>query len=68
MSALDRLHVMLPSLGLMETDALVESHLERASKEQQAYADFLAELRLRFGDFLGKLALEGPRFGYPLSL
>jgi len=44
MSALDRLHVMLPSLGLMETDALVESHLERTSKEQQAYADFLAEL------------------------
>lgn len=30
--------------------------------------DFLAELRLRFGDFLGELALEGPRFGYPLSL
>ncbi|HVK79191.1 MAG TPA: FAD-dependent monooxygenase, partial [Verrucomicrobiae bacterium] len=31
-------------------------------------ADFLAELRLRFGDFLGTLKLEGPRFGYPLSL
>ncbi|MFZ2030354.1 MAG: UbiH/UbiF/VisC/COQ6 family ubiquinone biosynthesis hydroxylase [Vitreimonas sp.] len=31
-------------------------------------ADFLAELRLRFGDFLGALSLEGPRFGYPLSL
>jgi 2-octaprenyl-6-methoxyphenol hydroxylase len=31
-------------------------------------ADFLAELRLRFGDFLGVLSLEGPRFGYPLSL
>lgn len=31
-------------------------------------ADFLAELRLRFGDFLGELDLEGPRFGYPLSL
>lgn len=31
-------------------------------------ADFLAELRLRFGDHLGALALEGPRFGYPLSL
>ncbi|HRO03862.1 MAG TPA: UbiH/UbiF/VisC/COQ6 family ubiquinone biosynthesis hydroxylase [Terricaulis sp.] len=30
--------------------------------------DFLAELRLRFGDFLGRLSLEGPRFGYPLSL
>ncbi len=31
-------------------------------------ADFLAELGLRFGDFLGALTLEGPRFGYPLSL
>jgi 2-octaprenyl-6-methoxyphenol hydroxylase len=31
-------------------------------------ADFLAELRLRFGDHLGALSLEGPRFGYPLSL
>jgi 2-octaprenyl-6-methoxyphenol hydroxylase len=30
--------------------------------------DFLAELARRFGDFLGELALEGPRFGYPLSL
>lgn len=30
--------------------------------------DFLAELRRRFGDFLGGLSLEGPRFGYPLSL
>lgn len=30
--------------------------------------DFLSELRLRFGDFLGRLSLEGPRFGYPLSL
>ncbi len=30
--------------------------------------DFIAELRLRFGDFLGALALEGPRFGYPLSM
>jgi 2-octaprenyl-6-methoxyphenol hydroxylase len=30
--------------------------------------DFLAELRRRFGEFLGELSLEGPRFGYPLSL
>lgn len=30
--------------------------------------DFIAELRLRFGDFLGALTLEGPRFGYPLSM
>ncbi|HYD72084.1 MAG TPA: UbiH/UbiF/VisC/COQ6 family ubiquinone biosynthesis hydroxylase [Candidatus Binatia bacterium] len=31
-------------------------------------ADFIAELRMRFGDFLGELSLEGPRFGFPLSL
>jgi 2-octaprenyl-6-methoxyphenol hydroxylase len=31
-------------------------------------ADFLAELKLRFGDFLGTVELIGPRFGYPLSL
>jgi 2-octaprenyl-6-methoxyphenol hydroxylase len=31
-------------------------------------ADFLSELARRFGDFLGALDLEGPRFGYPLSL
>lgn len=29
---------------------------------------FLAELKSRFGTFLGGIALEGPRFGYPLSL
>lgn len=31
-------------------------------------ATFLAELRMRFGDFLGAIAIEGPRFAYPLSL
>ncbi len=31
-------------------------------------ADFLAEMRRRFGDFLGELDLEGPRFSYPLTL
>jgi 2-octaprenyl-6-methoxyphenol hydroxylase len=30
--------------------------------------DFLSELGRRFGAFLGELSLEGPRFGYPLSL
>lgn len=29
---------------------------------------FLTELSHRFGDFLGKISLEGPRFAYPLSL
>lgn len=31
-------------------------------------AAFLAELRRRFGDWLGGIALTGPRFSYPLSL
>lgn len=31
-------------------------------------ADFLAELAARFGDFLGKLEVIGPRFSYPLGL
>ncbi|MFO1152649.1 MAG: UbiH/UbiF/VisC/COQ6 family ubiquinone biosynthesis hydroxylase [Rhodospirillales bacterium] len=31
-------------------------------------AQFLVELRRRFGDFLGELAVEGPRFSHPLSL
>jgi len=30
--------------------------------------EYLAELRPRFGDFLGKIALEGKRFAYPLKL
>lgn len=34
----------------------------------QSDAAFLAELGERFGDFLGGIALEGPRFAYPLSL
>ncbi len=29
---------------------------------------FLAELSLRFGDFLGRIEIVGPRFAYPLSL
>ncbi|MDZ4775955.1 MAG: UbiH/UbiF/VisC/COQ6 family ubiquinone biosynthesis hydroxylase [Alphaproteobacteria bacterium] len=31
-------------------------------------ADFLAELRLRFGGHLGAITLAAPRFAYPLSL
>ncbi len=30
--------------------------------------DFLEELKLRFGDFLGDLKIIGPRFAYPLTL
>ncbi|MCR9219514.1 MAG: UbiH/UbiF/VisC/COQ6 family ubiquinone biosynthesis hydroxylase [Alphaproteobacteria bacterium] len=31
-------------------------------------ADFLVELKRRFGDWLGEIELVGPRFSYPLSL
>ena len=31
-------------------------------------AGYLAELRPRFGDFLGEIALEGERYAYPLGL
>ncbi|MCB2082378.1 MAG: UbiH/UbiF/VisC/COQ6 family ubiquinone biosynthesis hydroxylase [Rickettsiales bacterium] len=31
-------------------------------------AEFMAHLQQRFGDFLGALALVGPRFSYPLTL
>ena len=34
----------------------------------QSDEGFLAELDSRFGDFLGKVELAGPRFHYPLSL
>lgn len=30
--------------------------------------EFLFELQRRFGDYLGRLRLEGPRFAYPLAL
>ncbi len=35
---------------------------------QQDQAAFQRELESRFGDYLGDLTLEGPRFSYPLSL
>lgn len=44
MTTMERLHQTLESLGLPEVNAVLESHLERAAKEERAYADFLAEL------------------------
>jgi DNA replication protein DnaC len=43
-SALERLHAALTHLGLTEVDAVVETHLERAAREDCAYADFLGDL------------------------
>jgi DNA replication protein DnaC len=44
MTVLPHLHAALVTLGLTEIDAVVDGHLERAAKEERAYADFLAEL------------------------
>ncbi len=44
-----------------------KSHLVPAIMAQDDEA-FRRELETRFGDFLGGIALEGPRFAYPLSI
>ncbi len=50
--------------------SIVWSETEARAAAIQALedGDFLAALRPRFGDFLGKIALAGTRFTYPLSL
>lgn len=50
--------------------SIVWSETDAAAAEIQALDDegYLAALRPRFGDFLGKIALAGARFTYPLSL
>ena len=44
MTTLDGLRTLLRTLGLNEAEALLDSHLERAAKEERSYADFLADL------------------------
>ena len=44
MTTIERLHETLESLGLTEVGAVVESHLERAARDGQPYAEFLGEL------------------------
>jgi DNA replication protein DnaC len=43
-NVIDRLHDLLAQLSLVQADTLLESLLERAAKEQPAYADFLLEV------------------------
>ncbi|MBT3789959.1 MAG: UbiH/UbiF/VisC/COQ6 family ubiquinone biosynthesis hydroxylase [Alphaproteobacteria bacterium] len=50
------------SLVWTETDALAPVMMALDD------AGFLAEIRKRFGDYLGELELEGPRWSYPLTL
>lgn len=41
---LERLHTALTTLQMGEVDVLLETHLERAAKEERPYADFLCDL------------------------
>jgi len=59
---------ILPLTGNRSSVVWTEkSHLAGAILAQND-ADFQRELESRFGDYLGRLSLEGPRFSYPLSL
>lgn len=44
MTVITQIHDTLTSLGLTEAQALVESHLERAAKDEASYAQFLLDL------------------------
>ena len=59
---------ILPLTGNRANIVWAESHAVAEAVLALSEEDFLAELRTRFGDFLGEVSLEGPRFGYPLSL
>lgn len=59
---------ILPLTGNRANVVWAEKHIVAKALLALPEADFIAELRLRFGDFLGALTLAGPRFGYPLSL
>ncbi|MEQ1708434.1 MAG: UbiH/UbiF/VisC/COQ6 family ubiquinone biosynthesis hydroxylase [Terricaulis sp.] len=59
---------ILPLKGERSNIVWAEPRAAAEALLKMSEQDFLAELRRRFGDFLGGLSLEGPRFGYPLSL
>lgn len=59
---------ILPLVGNRANVVWAEPHAAAQALLKLPEAEFLAELRLRFGDFLGALSLAGPRFGYPLSM
>lgn len=59
---------ILPLTGNRSSVVWTEkAHLTQAILAQNE-ADFQRELESRFGDYLGELTLEGPRFSYPLTL
>jgi len=59
---------ILPLPGNQSSIVWTESHEEAARIHALDDSGYLAELRPRFGDFLGDITLAGKRFTYPLNL
>lgn len=59
---------ILPLPGNRSSIVWSESHAEAARINALPDAEYLDELRPRFGSFLGAIALAGKRFTYPLNL
>lgn len=59
---------ILPLPGNRCSIVWAETHERAAKIHALSDADYLAELRPGFGDFLGEIQLEGKRFAYPLKL
>lgn len=59
---------ILPLTGQRSSIVWTERKAAAPAFMQLSDRDFLAEVSKRFGDQWGALALEGPRFSYPLSL
>lgn len=59
---------ILPLPGNQSSIVWTESHTEAARIQALEDDEYLAELRPRFGSFLGEISLAGKRFTYPLNL
>jgi len=59
---------ILPLTGNRSSVVWTEKSYLAGAIMAQSDQDFQRELESRFGDYLGRLTLEGPRFSYPLSL
>ena len=60
---------ILPLAGGYHSSIVWSEDVDAAAAIQAlSDAEYLAALRVRFGDFLGEIALAGERFTYPLSL
>jgi 2-octaprenyl-6-methoxyphenol hydroxylase len=59
---------ILPLTGNRANIVWIEKTAVAEAIRKLSHNDFMAELKVRFGDFLGAIELIGPRFAYPLSL